>query len=448
MQASTVGRGSDPNLGDVAPPRIGIAGFGTHLPALMGCVAATSGPVLELGSGYYSTPILHAVTPGRRLVTADNYAAWLARFRYLQSPDHELHIVHDWDAFDLIDEPWDVAFVDMAPDEARAAAIRRLRERTRYIVVHDTEAESYGFEPLFSEFKYRHDFRNQLPYATVVSDHADLPFELPSLLANHTAREIETMPARLETEGSDRWRTVEVATDARIPDHFFLELHTDVRRLKGDAEVQLVFRTDSPDDFFWWQLGAGKLSQGKQRFTIASDDIPQAGHPSWKSVDRVELRAKGVDGGGAEIEIERLGLMHLDLEGVAPATVAVEGPTAWRTFELATGLRVPDDFSLELSTNTRRLEGDTNIQLVFRTPDPESYFWWRVGGGNLSTGEQTFTVTPNVTKKVGDASWDAVDRLELRAIAAEGGAATFEVRSLRLNDGKPSETRPLVASTE
>ena len=34
--------------------------FATHIPALLACLEHTSGPVLELGSGWFSTPIVSA----------------------------------------------------------------------------------------------------------------------------------------------------------------------------------------------------------------------------------------------------------------------------------------------------------------------------------------------------------------------------------------------------
>lgn len=34
--------------------------FATHIPALLACLECTSGPVLELGSGWFSTPIVSA----------------------------------------------------------------------------------------------------------------------------------------------------------------------------------------------------------------------------------------------------------------------------------------------------------------------------------------------------------------------------------------------------
>jgi len=68
--------------------------WGTHIPVLAACVAKTTGPVLELGCGHYSTRLLHALcgAMGRQLLTVDVNLKWLARFADLRAPLHE--IVH------------------------------------------------------------------------------------------------------------------------------------------------------------------------------------------------------------------------------------------------------------------------------------------------------------------------------------------------------------------
>ena len=48
--------------------------FATHMPVLLACLEHTSGPVLELGSGWFSTPIVSAFATDR-LVAAGDYDA-------------------------------------------------------------------------------------------------------------------------------------------------------------------------------------------------------------------------------------------------------------------------------------------------------------------------------------------------------------------------------------
>lgn len=159
--------------------------YATHLPLLAACVHRTRGPVLELGSGDYSTPLLHALCSRsieseapRTVVTLDSDAVWLARYDDLRTPWHAIELVTDWAARDFrvveraracADRIWSVAFVDHSPGEQRVASIERLRNLAQWIVVHDTEAACYGYEPLLSSFKYRYDDRRQSTWTTVLS---------------------------------------------------------------------------------------------------------------------------------------------------------------------------------------------------------------------------------------------------------------------------------------
>jgi hypothetical protein len=103
------------------------------------------GPIAEFGCGDGSTLLLHEIAQRRgvRLVSLDTNEQWLARFRgALQSPLHEFRLVTAWD--DELARPewgddWGLVFVDQAPWEARAATVRRVRENSEFVVVHDCD---------------------------------------------------------------------------------------------------------------------------------------------------------------------------------------------------------------------------------------------------------------------------------------------------------------------
>jgi len=68
-------------------------GFGTHQIILSAAALSTSGDVLEFGTGFYSTPMLHEIISsqgGRLLVSADSDLTWLSKFLNLSSPTHQL----------------------------------------------------------------------------------------------------------------------------------------------------------------------------------------------------------------------------------------------------------------------------------------------------------------------------------------------------------------------
>lgn len=169
--------------------------YATHLPLLAACAARTTGPVLELGSGVYSTSVLHAicVPQGRPVVTLDNEEEWLDRFRGYAIKSGHLHqvlaIPGDWPAtpiespraFDIDAEQWSVVLVDQSPPKARAQTLARIKGHAEMIVCHDSEHRVYDYEPVLATFKHRVEWQRYQPWATVVSDMLKLDW-LGSLL--------------------------------------------------------------------------------------------------------------------------------------------------------------------------------------------------------------------------------------------------------------------------
>lgn len=158
--------------------------YGTHMPVLATVLAYTDGPVLEMGSGDFSTPLLHGMCSAskRILHTCDTDRKWLGFFKYLENEWHKLFYVrvydNDWDLnpkphmWDAIgkDMHWSVVFIDHRPGERRVGDVQRLRNNTDIFVVHDTENAGYGYEPTLSSFKYKYVYKVYGTETTVVSD--------------------------------------------------------------------------------------------------------------------------------------------------------------------------------------------------------------------------------------------------------------------------------------
>jgi len=143
--------------------------YATHQPLLFWAVNQTTGPVLELGMGSYSTPILHLLCSDRVLVSLEGNPRYFEAFQGLQTDNHRLLFVPNWDECKLLDMEWDVAFVSHAPAAARKSAVLRLKGRCKYLVCHDTECSLYGYESAFEQFKYRVDCKWQNKWASVLS---------------------------------------------------------------------------------------------------------------------------------------------------------------------------------------------------------------------------------------------------------------------------------------
>lgn len=151
---------------------------GSHLPVLMKLMGMTSGPVLELGSGMYSTCYLHwACYPSKRpLVTYENSPRWFEFTRQFAADFHHVQLIEDWPALDL-SAPWSIAFVDHdITGYARIESVRKL-QHAEYVVAHDTENRNerkYGWSKIFPLFKYRWKYSETFPKTSVFSNTHDL----------------------------------------------------------------------------------------------------------------------------------------------------------------------------------------------------------------------------------------------------------------------------------
>ncbi len=148
--------------------------WGTHLAPLATAVVNTEGPILELGAGDTSTPLLHALcAPARRnLVTVDTNRAWLERYADLQTDWHRL--VHGLENAMAGATRWGVVLVDHQPGKRRAADILHLRSRAQVFVVHDVEEPDYDYKPALAQFRYTYTYNRYATWTAVASDVVDV----------------------------------------------------------------------------------------------------------------------------------------------------------------------------------------------------------------------------------------------------------------------------------
>lgn len=154
-------------------------------PTLLAACAATSGPILECGCGFNSTLLLHAICAPtkRRLLTLEGNVEWLERFRNLETNWHALGHARNWDGLDIgiqYDCRYDVAFVDH-DRVPRGPLVGLLRERARFVVMHDSECNYCGYGPHLAEFDwcYTHKFS---PAWTTIAGMGERPAWIESAL--------------------------------------------------------------------------------------------------------------------------------------------------------------------------------------------------------------------------------------------------------------------------
>lgn len=142
------------------------------MPLLIKFIEMTDGPVLELGAGVYSTPLMHWLCheKNRKLVTYESDPSYYSFAKRFRSPNHTVCFTKDWSDLDL-ETHWSVVLVDHFVTR-RAIDTIRLKYKADYIIIHDSEgtSEEYGYDKVWPHFKYRLDWKDEKPWTTVVSN--------------------------------------------------------------------------------------------------------------------------------------------------------------------------------------------------------------------------------------------------------------------------------------
>lgn len=153
-------------------------GWGSHMAVLSKIISITDGPVLELGGGFYSTPLLHwlCLPSKRELITYDNLPNYFNAIERYNSDFHKVIFTDDWDKIN-IERYWDVVFVDHWPAERRKEEIKRVANLAKYVVVHDTENSQnhhYHYDEIYPLFKYNFKYRGAKPHTSILSNFVDI----------------------------------------------------------------------------------------------------------------------------------------------------------------------------------------------------------------------------------------------------------------------------------
>jgi hypothetical protein len=152
--------------------------FSSHLSLLIRALTLSDGPVLELGMGMFSTPVLHWMCfPRRRLLSFESDRRYFEKLRGFADPwFHEIYLAEDWDAIP-IEQPWDVVLVDHNAGRRRVE-LPRVRA-AKFVVIHDTDAgrpeRVYQMSAVIAQY-YRYAYQLCVPGApstTVASNTVD-----------------------------------------------------------------------------------------------------------------------------------------------------------------------------------------------------------------------------------------------------------------------------------
>lgn len=135
-----------------------------------------------MGAGFSSTPLLHWLCQGRKLVTYESDPDYFHFAHKFQTNNHRIRKIDNWEDVDY-DRHWGVVFIDHSIGRKPwEKGLQRGDSAIKFtnadiLVLHDTEPESvdhYRYNVVFPKFKYRLDWTEHKPFTSVVSNVIDV----------------------------------------------------------------------------------------------------------------------------------------------------------------------------------------------------------------------------------------------------------------------------------
>jgi len=159
----------------------------SYYPLLFKALEETKGDVLELGTGWGSTPLLneYCKVNKRNLTSYDEKPEWLNKFLHyedviknkLEDVYHHLRLTTNWREVYPLHKDNDVIFIDHAPGEDRKQMILDFKDSKGILVCHDTEpAADHGYQMRqhWGLFKYVTEVKTNGAWATAMSNTIDV----------------------------------------------------------------------------------------------------------------------------------------------------------------------------------------------------------------------------------------------------------------------------------
>jgi len=148
---------------------------GSHLPILIELLRATKGPVLEIGMGLNSTPVLHWICTHqkRRLLSLENDPSWIEPNKAYENEYHKVEFVEDWNKAPIDDTYWSVVLIDHRPAIRRREEAKRLKDNADFILIHDSEPEInkfYRYDTIYPLFDFKYNITKLKPNTVILSN--------------------------------------------------------------------------------------------------------------------------------------------------------------------------------------------------------------------------------------------------------------------------------------
>ncbi len=164
----------------------GRAEWSSFMPALIAALNETSGRVLEIGVGHYSTPALHdyCTKANRHLVSAEEDLDWGSHFRDIYASWNHFFLLGEYDKmipFFAQDGQWSVILLDHSLGPRRGADMAMLLPSADFVVIHDYHlAIKAAVDPYLSTLLNFHTCASKPP-TLVVSAKREIPASILAL---------------------------------------------------------------------------------------------------------------------------------------------------------------------------------------------------------------------------------------------------------------------------
>lgn len=142
--------------------------YATHLEALVDTAMSSKGPILELGCGHYSTPILASIAAaqGRKFLVQASNEEWAGQF--LETAEVELV---DWKTWAPPEGRWGMVFLDS--EEAVRDRIKRLPDLAKVadvVVMHDANIamKNPDWKSLVVDYQKIEVYHRHVPWTVVM----------------------------------------------------------------------------------------------------------------------------------------------------------------------------------------------------------------------------------------------------------------------------------------
>lgn len=144
--------------------------WSTHLPALAAAVSKYGKRVLEIGAGWYSTPLLYAMS--NHVLTLESDGLWASKFSGISNGHMVIVPNLVAAAKELTGGCWDVVFIDCEGNQYRRQCAELFINERCCIVAHDTQEAHW--QEFLKKVKYLRHYDFMMPRTSHMSNVLDV----------------------------------------------------------------------------------------------------------------------------------------------------------------------------------------------------------------------------------------------------------------------------------